>query len=145
MKVLNTVSNPILWAFNRGLVKASAPPHPAAEILFRKAARLLSPLVASVGKPAVQLFGQCPFEYGGRPFGIDVTWCYPDGAIDGINASLMVEDAGRGLQFILFDHQRGTIHDMYFLPNNLAADIRAVVRGVENYCAANRGRPSMVP
>lgn len=132
MKVFNTNGNPIIAIFNKKLSIGTL--HPAANGLFRRMAGVMLPLVRAIGKPAIQLFDSQPFEYDGRRFGLDATWVFPDGAIDGVHASFMVEERGRGFQFILLDHQRGTVTDRWFeTPWHFAA-VRACVERAIRYC-----------
>lgn len=134
MRVLNTINHPIILLFNEKLAVTKSRPSSSAEDLFRKLARRLLPLVKHFGTPSIQLYGSLPFPYGGRCFEIDTTWTYPDGAIDGINSSFMVEDGGLGFQFILFDHQRGTIFETWLSRNNLDSKVFNLVKMIEQYC-----------
>jgi hypothetical protein len=136
MKIFNTVNQQsIIRLFEKKLAAVIVRPSANAETLFRKIAQRLLPLVRQLGLPTIQLFGLKQFTYGGRHFEIDVTWTYPDGAIDGVNASFMIENVGKGFQFILFDHQRGTILETWLGAHNLDAKIPALIKLTEQYCA----------
>lgn len=116
MKVLNTstATGGILALFKRKL-GARKGPNIKADALALSIAPFLLPLVKVAGEPSIQLFGAQAFEYGGRNFATDVTWVWPDGAIDGIVVSFLVEEHGKGIQFILFDPQVGTVYENFAL------------------------------
>jgi len=80
-----------------------------AYVLAISMAPFLVSMLKTFGEPSIQLFGAQTFEYGGRHFTTDVTWVWPDGAIDGVVISFLVEEHGKGIQFILFDSQVGTV------------------------------------
>jgi len=145
MKILNTANQQsIIRLFEKRLAAVVVRPSANAEALFRKIAQRLLPLVRSLGLPTIQLFEK-PFPYGGRSFEIDVTWTYPDGAIDGINTSFMIENAGKGFQFILFDHQRGTIFETWLGARNLETKIPTLIKMTEQYCAQQSHSTFTVP
>lgn len=135
MKILNTANQQsIIRLFEKKLAAALVRPSANAEALFRNIAQRLLPLVRQLGLPTIQLFEK-QFSYGGRHFEIDVTWTYPDGAIDGINTSFLIENIGKGFQFILFDHQHGTIFETWLGARNLETKIPALIKMTEQYCA----------
>lgn len=136
MRVLNTSGNSLLAMFNRKLAAGQRPPA-GCEALFRRMLGHLVPMAKALGMPSIQLFGSQPFEYGGRSFGLDATWTYPDGAPDGANASFLAQVDGAGFQFILFDHLCGTVFEHWFVPSGLLAqEMAAIVQMVVDYCAA---------
>ena len=146
MKILNTANQSIIRLFEDKLATITTRPTAGAEDLFRKLARRrLLPLTRRLGLPSIQLFGLQLFSYGGRNFEIDATWTYPDGAIDGINASFMIESFGRGFQFILFDHHLGTIFESWLGCNNLDGKLITLVNLVEQYCTQRSKGTFTVP
>jgi hypothetical protein len=137
MKVLNTSGNLLVAEFNRRLAATSQFSSPACQTLFRRMLGHLDPLAKGFGMPAIQFFGSQPFEYGGRHFGLDATWTYPDAVIDGVNTSFMASVDGSGFQFILFDHQCGTVFERWFVSNGLfAKEMAALVHMATGYCAS---------
>jgi hypothetical protein len=146
MRIFNTVPNAIMSIFASRMARSAVPPTKPAIALFTRMAPLLRPLSQLCGAPSVQLYGPVPFEYAGRNFGIDVTWMYPDGAVDGITISFMVEEHGRSYQYVLFDHQGGTVHDLNLSPYGLSFDLQTIVDEVRNYClASHQHRTFSVP
>jgi len=138
MKVLNTVSNSFVAVFNRKLAAAPITQQPSTGCasLFRRMLGHLNPIAKTLGMPSFQLFGSQPFEYGGRQFELDATWTYPDGAIDGVNASFLASVGGAGFQFILFDHQQGTIHESWDpCSDNLKTRLTQLVGKTTKYIA----------
>ena len=141
MKLLNTTKNPIIELFNKKLAIAhvatgcclnSAPVN-----LFLKVAKRITPLLTLSGDPSIQIFVPSSFEYGGRSFATDATFTYPNGAIDGVVASFLIDENGKGYQFILFDHSCGTVFDAYFSAYFIDFDLPVLVKRVERYCLLN--------
>jgi hypothetical protein len=150
MKVFNTstATGRILAMFRRKLSsKPSADPN--ADKLCLAVVPILQPLAKAIGDPAIQLFDP-PFEYGGRRFATDATWIWPDGAADGILASFLFEEHGKGTQFILFDPQMGTIYENYALARMAGVtsglSIAHFVLRTMSYCAGiGAGRRFSLP
>jgi hypothetical protein len=146
MKILNTANQDIIRLFEERLASSLVKPTLGAQDLFRKMARRLTPLSKKFGLPSIQLYGSTSFNYAGKHFEIDITWTFPDGAIDGINSSFLIENAGRGFQFILFDHQRGTILETWFnSQHKLDIKLNSLIQISEQYCAQQNYGPFMVP
>lgn len=113
MQIFNTTNQPLLYLFYKKLAHASIKPTAGAQKLVRKLAYFMRPIVKLFGTPSIQFFGAQSFEYNKHHFGIDLTWIYPKDAIDGVQISFMIEESGKGFQFILVDPQKGTICDDY--------------------------------
>jgi hypothetical protein len=128
MRILNTAGrSPLLALFGRKLCRTAIKgrPAPAAQALMRQILAQVDRRLSALGQPSFQFFVPDAFEYAGRQFGIDATWVYPEGAIDGVHISFLVAEGGGGFQFVVFDQRSGTVHDNWY-PASLARATRTM-------------------